>query len=267
MRRLLVLTVLIAGCRLHFDEISSDAIDPNDTNDATLAGHDEDGDGIDDAIDNCPHVANVDQANGDGDGVGDICDPYPTQPTETIVLFDPFTSIESGWMNLGGMQAMSDGESIGADARNGSLRYARPFVPAFDVIELAGAVGAAGPGGPLQIALSLREQTDSQSYYCELYQNAGNGSKLGLTYTVDGDDFLPEAERVLADPIANGPFMLRMTHAPPRVGCDARWGSERPLLDAAIPGNGEIVPTSLALHTFTLDVTWHYFIHIHTSTL
>jgi hypothetical protein len=37
-------------------------------------GHDEDNDGVDDACDNCPTYQNVDQANGDGDGIGDACE-------------------------------------------------------------------------------------------------------------------------------------------------------------------------------------------------
>ena len=41
-------------------------------------GLDSDGDGVFDAIDNCPNIANIDQADGDGDTAGDDCDAEPT---------------------------------------------------------------------------------------------------------------------------------------------------------------------------------------------
>ena len=44
---------------------------------------DDDGDGIADSTDNCPSVANADQADADGDDQGDACDssPNPEEPT------------------------------------------------------------------------------------------------------------------------------------------------------------------------------------------
>lgn len=52
--------------------------DPNYINNAALSlvpvGFDTDGDGIIDSLDNCPAVANSDNADTDSDGVGDLCD-------------------------------------------------------------------------------------------------------------------------------------------------------------------------------------------------
>jgi len=68
------------------DEISSSfywrivAQDPYGGNETTsqvrriIVVTDSDGDGVADISDNCPLIANLDQANNDGDGQGDICD-------------------------------------------------------------------------------------------------------------------------------------------------------------------------------------------------
>ncbi len=48
----------------------------------TSSGPDGDGDGVTDDVDNCPEVANAGQADNDGDGVGNVCDAFPTNPQE-----------------------------------------------------------------------------------------------------------------------------------------------------------------------------------------
>jgi hypothetical protein len=61
-----------------------------------ITSTDQDGDGVDDAVDDCPTIFNpirpVDngqQADSDGDGVGDACDRCPTDPTNTCTKPDP----------------------------------------------------------------------------------------------------------------------------------------------------------------------------------
>jgi hypothetical protein len=70
------------------------------------AGHDEDLDGIDDACDFCPHVADALQPDGDGDRVGDACDPHPGP--DRIVRFDAFAAVPGDWTLPSGWTVVGD---------------------------------------------------------------------------------------------------------------------------------------------------------------
>lgn len=48
----------------------------------TTSGPDGDGDGVTDDVDNCPGIANADQADSDGDRVGNLCDAFPADARE-----------------------------------------------------------------------------------------------------------------------------------------------------------------------------------------
>lgn len=65
----------------------SDA-DGNGVGDACEADTDYDNDGVEDNIDNCPLVANEDQANSDSDKFGDVCDNCPYITNENQVDSD-----------------------------------------------------------------------------------------------------------------------------------------------------------------------------------
>jgi hypothetical protein len=94
--RVLVLAVVAACGRVGFDASPAtsdgttiDARPVNNGDAGAMAGHDEDGDGLDDVVDPCPHVAgNADDS--DGDGVGNGCDPGLGE--HAIVLFDAMTN-------------------------------------------------------------------------------------------------------------------------------------------------------------------------------
>lgn len=66
--------------------------------DAGRGPSDEDGDGINNDDDTCPSQYNPDQTvDGDGDGVGDVCDPNPTTPGDRIVAREMFSGPLYSW--------------------------------------------------------------------------------------------------------------------------------------------------------------------------
>jgi len=108
MRRVIAIAWLVPACDTVLGlrvPLSADA--PHDA--IQLAHHDEDGDTIDDALDNCPADPNPLQEDSDGDGVGDACDPHPTLPIDRIRYFDPLQSFARWTQVSGTWAALNDG--------------------------------------------------------------------------------------------------------------------------------------------------------------
>jgi Tol biopolymer transport system component len=75
---------------------------------------DDDADGVLDADDNCPMTANADQADMDGDGVGDACDVNPDDgPTGDQDGDGIANNVDNCWLSANTDQTDGDGDGVG----------------------------------------------------------------------------------------------------------------------------------------------------------
>jgi hypothetical protein len=154
---------------------------------------DRDHDGILDAIDNCPDVANpsqvdedsdglgdvcdpcppfADNQDADGDGVGDACDPDPAVAGDTIVAFDGFADALSGSWTVMGTFTMTGGEGVLSATDTSTSLLVRPS-PAGAHVEIRAAfvidsITATGLNlGSISMVERMQPNTD-KSITCQL---------------------------------------------------------------------------------------------------
>ena len=112
---------MLAAATMTFVACSSD--DNGGGNDDPDPIADADGDGIEDSVDNCPNIANADQADNDSDGIGNPCDPTPdgvVMETPVVNVDDNITS-DVTWSadniyRLNGRIAVEDGATLTIEA-------------------------------------------------------------------------------------------------------------------------------------------------------
>jgi len=243
--------VVVAACgRVGFDGVDACP---------SAVGHDEAGDGIDDACDGCPHIYDPEQIDSDGDGVDDICDPNPTVPTEHIVRFDPFTLLRPMWTIMGAVPAI-DGDSATIDALDGDGVIELDDPATDDYYEFGGAVGDAQPPN---VKLEIYVKGPQRGYYyCELYDHGASTINFDLAYTLDGTNYATGPITNLQAPLANAPYMISLDQRPPNVGCATRWP---PGADDREPIPTGLAANRVALHVVDASIRIDYFIQIHTS--
>lgn len=88
----LSVVVVVACGRENFDDAR------RDTGGSSMPTGDQDGDGIDNTVDNCPHMFNATQPDADADGVGDACDPRPGTGGDKLYAIGLFTSSFGDWV-------------------------------------------------------------------------------------------------------------------------------------------------------------------------
>jgi len=218
MRDHLVVIGMLAGCgRIGFDPL-------------VPIGHDEDGDGVADVDDVCPHLAGS-QLDRDGDRVGDDCDPNPTVARDMIAVFatmmpgdQPFktTSNDGTWTQL------EDAWQFTGVAQPDDYLNSRIDVPLV-LGDVRAAIGVdvlarIDPANQHQIALFAQRQPPE--YFVELNEVAdATVSQASVTF-FDGTNYTTASAQELAGGIHVGAVTLQTTQ---RVGIGVR-------LDGGWPG-------------------------------
>ncbi len=165
---------------------------------------DMDGDGIPDAMDNCPTVFNpvrpmdkAVQGDADGDGVGDACDPCPLDKNTTqCTAFDPNDSDHDGIPNatdncpnvFNPDQADADGDGKG-DACDACPLDANPGAASCPSTIYKVKTGASPVGTPVEITNALVTAKGTNGFYIQVketdtgYISADNSGLFVFTST------------------------------------------------------------------------------------
>jgi hypothetical protein len=122
-------------------------------------GHDEDGDGIPDTSDPCPHVPG-DATDTDGDGVGDACDVHPNQATEHWLAFYTMQPGDQPFQDITGYTQESDALRITSDTSPVAL-----ITIANARVDLGWTINATPGAAQHQIAFGFDSTTMANSEY------------------------------------------------------------------------------------------------------
>ncbi len=209
--------LMAGGCgRLGFNAPSTDddaaaftdAVQADSSSDSRFAiGHDEDGDGLPDFVDNCPHIANVTQANVDNDQVGDACDSFPATVNTlrfysllTADLNKPDDSIIGNWVK-------GDDVWTANDANNANLHILGPtgtseiFI-GYNVIDVIGTAA--------NHELSVRAEVTAMEafYYGHYYSSGASNAGISNNFYDGAGNYVSLQNSGTGRPFEEGPATL-----------------------------------------------------------
>jgi hypothetical protein len=211
---------LVACGRIDFAHIAPDA----------LTGHDEDGDGIPDIIDPCPHIPG-DRADADGDGVGDACDPNPTVPTEHWLLFATLQPGDVPFDDASSFTQEADSLHLVGTA-NTTITRAVGTVR----VDIGYTINALDGAGQHQVGCGIHNTSASEYYFGELNDNGATKDVSIVQY--DGVNGYVTIDPVALPGIHPGVGSLRLDAvavAPAEHHLVAGWVGETYASDGSTP--------------------------------
>lgn len=231
----LVPLLVLAGCGRVGFELASDAPADPGLDDVVFVRHDEDFDGVPDDSDTCPHLATASQDDGDGDGVGDACDPNPTVNRDTIALF---ATMEPGQRPLviepAGNATVTllpdsirfDGALPGGADNNLHGAVDMPLVAGDVRVAIGFDILAVLPGASGQNQFALKVLAGVPHYFVELNQILPTYDNAEVTY-YDGVNYFQQDPQDLANGIHPGlVFMQTTQRVNTGVRLDLSWPGE-----------------------------------------
>jgi hypothetical protein len=265
--RPLAFALLVVACgRVDFGAkpraLDATSIDTPITIDAP-AGHDEDGDGIPDVIDNCPHIANVDQADMDGDHVGDACDPQPDVPAESIAYFSPMISSP---FSVGAPAITELGDSVAIDGTMPRVDFAMPLATHHDLLWFGGTITTITASGQHQIAIAATNQPSGAHDYTEMFEDSAQPPGYVAITNADGSGGFSEyAITSLLSGFHTGAFQFEMTidDASRELDLVAGWPGEMYSVGSNATINSDANALSIGVAGVRFEV--NYIVEISTS--
>lgn|GEM_PF-7025585 len=177
----LALAFAVAGCSFAPSVATTDSAIVHDTaqldgpgsgsGDASSAA-DYDHDGIPDDLDLCPHIANPENPDTDGDGVGDDCDPRPGLIDKRVYWssFDNPLEINS-WLSVGAWSVQS-GEAVQGGSGHVTSYLQVPIVVNRAYVATSLVAGTLN-GNPPTVGIRIATTSGNQ-YGCAFFRSMGS---------------------------------------------------------------------------------------------
>ncbi|HEY4177177.1 MAG TPA: thrombospondin type 3 repeat-containing protein [Kofleriaceae bacterium] len=228
---LLALLLGASGCgRLSFDPtggIGNDALPGGDASDGPT-GHDEDGDGVPDSVDTCPHLPGA-QTDTDGDGIGDLCDAHPAMNIDSRVVFATLTDTDQPF-EIGSGDWAVDGDDLAQTLTYADLALTLPTTTQSIQITVGVTIDSivAGPMEQRQLTVHGTQVLAEEQFYGELNEVPPSLSAMEIEHYTPPSTYSPADMANLATGIHTGDATLRLTKDLTAHTIEFRggWGSE-----------------------------------------